>query len=194
MLTHGCIMAAMSQGQAWTTPYTTPGTEKIVCVLPLFHIYALSGITLGAVRNGNQLDPLSEARHRHDRQRPRQEETDLPARRADALHRDQQASQGQGARPLLAEDLHVRRRAAAGGSAAELREAHRRHLDRGLRPDRDLAHRRDLPGRQERAPRRLVRPADARHDHRDPLARGSATRCWAPARRMSARSASSARR
>ena len=55
MLTHGCIMAAMSQGQAWTVPYTTPGTEKVVCVLPLFHIYALSGIMLGAVRNGNQL-------------------------------------------------------------------------------------------------------------------------------------------
>ena len=55
MLTHGCVVAAMSQGQAWTTPYTTPGTEKVVCVLPLFHIYALSGIMLGAVRNGNQL-------------------------------------------------------------------------------------------------------------------------------------------
>ena len=26
-----------------------------MCVLPLFHIYALSGIMLGAVRNGNQL-------------------------------------------------------------------------------------------------------------------------------------------
>jgi long-chain acyl-CoA synthetase len=34
-------------GQSWTTPYTTPGTEKVVCVLPLFHIYALSGIMLG---------------------------------------------------------------------------------------------------------------------------------------------------
>jgi long-chain acyl-CoA synthetase len=55
MLTHGCIMAAMTQGQNWTRPYTTPGTEKIVCVLPLFHIYALSGIMLGAVRNGNEL-------------------------------------------------------------------------------------------------------------------------------------------
>ena len=55
MLTHGCVVSAMAQGQAWTTPYTTPGTEKVVCVLPLFHIYALSGIMLGAVRNGNQL-------------------------------------------------------------------------------------------------------------------------------------------
>src|SRR5215831_7937039 len=55
MLTHGCIVSAMTQGQSWTTPYTTPGTEKVVCVLPLFHIYALSGIMLGAVRNGNQL-------------------------------------------------------------------------------------------------------------------------------------------
>ncbi len=55
MLTHGSVMSAMSQGQAWTTPYTTPGQEKVVCVLPLFHIYALSGIMLGAMRNGNQL-------------------------------------------------------------------------------------------------------------------------------------------
>ena len=55
MLTHGSVMSAMTQGQEWTKPYTTPGTEKVVCVLPLFHIYALSGIMLGAVRNGNQL-------------------------------------------------------------------------------------------------------------------------------------------
>ncbi len=55
MLTHGCVMAAMSQGQAWTVPYTTPGTEKVVCVLPLFHIYALSGIMLGACATANQL-------------------------------------------------------------------------------------------------------------------------------------------
>ncbi len=55
MLTHGCVVSAMAQGQSWTLPYTTPGTEKVVCVLPLFHIYALSGIMLGAVRNGNQL-------------------------------------------------------------------------------------------------------------------------------------------
>ena len=55
MLTHGSIMAAMTQGSEWTKPYTTPGAEKIVCVLPLFHIYALSGIMLTAVRNGNQL-------------------------------------------------------------------------------------------------------------------------------------------
>jgi len=36
-------------------PYTTPGSEKIVCVLPLFHIYGLSGIMLGAAKSGNQL-------------------------------------------------------------------------------------------------------------------------------------------
>jgi long-chain acyl-CoA synthetase len=55
MLTHGCVVAAMTQGQAWTATRTTPGTEKVVCVLPLFHIYALSGIMLGAVKSGNQL-------------------------------------------------------------------------------------------------------------------------------------------
>jgi long-chain acyl-CoA synthetase len=55
MLTHGCVVSAMTQGQAWTMPYTSPGSEKIVCVLPLFHIYGLSGIMLGAAKSGNQL-------------------------------------------------------------------------------------------------------------------------------------------
>jgi long-chain acyl-CoA synthetase len=72
------------------------------------------------------------------------------ARRADALHRHQQASKA-GPRPQVAQDLHVGRRALAGRGAAGLREADRRHADRGLRPHRDLAHRRDLAGRQERA-------------------------------------------
>jgi long-chain acyl-CoA synthetase len=55
MLTHGCVVSAMTQGQAWTAPYTNPGSEKVVCVLPLFHIYGLSGIMLGAAKSGNQL-------------------------------------------------------------------------------------------------------------------------------------------
>jgi long-chain acyl-CoA synthetase len=55
MLTHGCVVSAMTQGQSWTMPYTNPGSEKIVCVLPLFHIYGLSGIMLGAAKSGNQL-------------------------------------------------------------------------------------------------------------------------------------------
>jgi long-chain acyl-CoA synthetase len=55
MLTHGCVVSAMTQGQTWTGPYTSPGNEKIVCVLPLFHIYGLSGIMLGAAKSGNQL-------------------------------------------------------------------------------------------------------------------------------------------
>jgi long-chain acyl-CoA synthetase len=55
MLTHGCVVSAMTQGQTWTMPYTSPGNEKIVCVLPLFHIYGLSGIMLGAAKSGNQL-------------------------------------------------------------------------------------------------------------------------------------------
>jgi long-chain acyl-CoA synthetase len=167
MLTHGCVVSAMAQGQAWTTPYTTPGTEKVVCVLPLFHIYALSGIMLGAVRNGNQLilyprpdidmivDDLG-----------KKKPTFLPGVPTlyTAINKHPKA---QGS-TSVAQDLHVGRRAAAGRGAAELREADRRHPDRGLRPDRDLADRRDLPGRQERAPRRLVRRADAGHDHRDP--------------------------
>ena len=55
MLTHGSVVSSMTQGQAWSAPYTIAGSEKIVCVLPLFHIYALSAIMLGAAQAGNQL-------------------------------------------------------------------------------------------------------------------------------------------
>ena len=59
----------------------------------------LSGIMLGAVRNGNQLILYPRPDIDMIVDRPGQEEADLPARRADALHRDQQASQGEGPRP-----------------------------------------------------------------------------------------------
>ena len=168
MLTHGCVIAAMSQGQAWTTPYTTPGTEKVVCVLPLFHIYALSGIMLGAVRNGNQLilyprpdidqivSDLAKKKPSFLPGVPTLYTAILKHPKAQGLDLKSLKICMSGGAPL------------AGRGAAELREADRRHADRGLRPHRDLAHRRDLSGRQERAPRGLVRRADAGHGHRDP--------------------------
>ena len=55
MLTHGCIMSAMTQISAWAVPYTTAGTERVVLVLPLFHIYALSAVMLAAAKSGNEL-------------------------------------------------------------------------------------------------------------------------------------------
>ena len=150
MLTHGCVAAAMSQGQSWTTPYTTPGTEKVVCVLPLFHIYALSGIMLGAVRNGNQL--ILYPRPDIDmivNDLAKKKPTFLPGVPTlyTAINKHPKA-QGLDLKSLK---ICMSGGAPAGRGAAGLREADRRHADRGLRPHRDLAHRRHLPGRQERA-------------------------------------------
>ena len=39
----------------WSPASSTVPPKRVLAVLPLFHIYALSGIMLGAVRNGNQL-------------------------------------------------------------------------------------------------------------------------------------------
>ena len=177
MLTHGCVIAAMSQGQAWTTPYTTPGTEKVVCVLPLFHIYALSGIMLGAVRNGNQLilyprpdidmivSDLAKKKPTFLPGVPTLYTAILKHPKAQGLDLKSLKICMSGGAPL------------AGRGAAELREADRRHADRGLRPHRDLAHRRDLPGRQERAPRRARAACRCR-------ARSSRSATWRTATRV----------
>ena len=55
MLTHGSIASAMAQGLAWTAPYTQAGEEKVVCVLPLFHIYALTTILIRHLSLGNEI-------------------------------------------------------------------------------------------------------------------------------------------
>jgi long-chain acyl-CoA synthetase len=56
MLTHGNLTATVNMYRAWKDPHgPTPGQERIVCALPLFHIYALSSVMLRALRDGNEL-------------------------------------------------------------------------------------------------------------------------------------------
>ena len=57
MLTHANLAAACAIYKAWTEPQriTVPGTDRIIGVLPLFHIYALTFVLLRGLQEGNEL-------------------------------------------------------------------------------------------------------------------------------------------
>jgi long-chain acyl-CoA synthetase len=57
MLTHANLSAACSMYKVWSDPqsYTEPGAERVICVLPLFHIYALTAVMLRSLIEGNEL-------------------------------------------------------------------------------------------------------------------------------------------
>lgn len=56
MLTHGNLTAAVSMYRNWTDGADLiPGKERVITVLPLFHIYALTTLLLRHLREGNEL-------------------------------------------------------------------------------------------------------------------------------------------
>jgi long-chain acyl-CoA synthetase len=57
MLTHANLTASCAIYDAWFHPQATlkPGEARVVCSLPLFHIYALSTVMLRNLSNGNEV-------------------------------------------------------------------------------------------------------------------------------------------
>ncbi len=57
MLTHANLSAACSIYKLWGDPQrlSAPGEDKVICVLPLFHIYALTAVLLRALFEGNEI-------------------------------------------------------------------------------------------------------------------------------------------
>jgi len=57
IITHANLSAAQAMYKAWSEPQglSTPGTDKVICVLPLFHMYALSAVMLRCFAEGNEL-------------------------------------------------------------------------------------------------------------------------------------------
>ena len=57
MLRHGNLTAGVNIYDAWFSAINPPATApgKMICVLPLFHIYALITILLRQVQNGNEI-------------------------------------------------------------------------------------------------------------------------------------------
>ncbi len=55
MLSHGNLTSAVSIGEVWGRPARLErnAIERVICVLPLFHIYALTVVMLLAIRFGN---------------------------------------------------------------------------------------------------------------------------------------------
>ncbi|WP_024510807.1 dicarboxylate--CoA ligase PimA [Bradyrhizobium sp. ARR65] len=55
MLTHGNLTAAVSIYDIWGRParQKREGIDRVICVLPLFHIYALTVVLLSSLRRGN---------------------------------------------------------------------------------------------------------------------------------------------
>jgi long-chain acyl-CoA synthetase len=57
ILTHANLSAACAIYKAWADPQrvSPPGEDKVICVLPLFHMYALSAVMLRALCEGAEL-------------------------------------------------------------------------------------------------------------------------------------------
>src|SRR5216683_2095109 len=55
MLSHGNLTSAVSMYDVWGRPARAKrnAIERVICVLPLFHIYALTVVLLSAIRRGN---------------------------------------------------------------------------------------------------------------------------------------------
>ncbi len=56
MLSHGNLTAAVAMYRSWTDgAVLEPGRQKVIAVLPFFHIYALTTILLRHLRDGNEI-------------------------------------------------------------------------------------------------------------------------------------------
>src|SRR3954470_20276433 len=55
MLSHGNLTAAVSIYDVWSRPARAErnAVERVICVLPLFHIYALTVVMLSSLKHGN---------------------------------------------------------------------------------------------------------------------------------------------
>ena len=149
ILTHGNLTAAVESYEAWFGPQlkSRPGGQRVICALPLFHIYALTTILLRHIRNGNEIL----LRSRFD---PETVLRDIEVKRATSFpgvptmwialanhpgNRD--------TRLLLARPLQFRRRASAGRGGRAIRASDRPQAPRRLGHDGDRARRHESAAR-----------------------------------------------
>ena len=164
MLTHGNLSAACSIYKLWGDPQriSEPGEDKVICVLPLFHIFALTSVMLRGLSEGNELL----LRVRFDVETTLH---DIEVKKATVFPGVPTMWIALANTPGIDKrDFSSLRYAASGGAALPGRG--RRTLPEADRPAhrRRLGHDRDLAGRHRHAARlvrqgRLHRPAAARH-------------------------------
>ena len=158
MLSHGNLTSAVSVYDVWGKPARAERNnpiERVICVLPLFHIYALTVVLLSSIRRGHLIslhqrfdveavmrDIEVKTRHRI-------------SRRADDVDRDRVIARSRQARSVVAGQRRLRRRAAAGRGRTDPRAPGRHEAEERLGHDRDLLAR-------HRASRRKARTSRAR--------------------------------
>ena len=151
-----------------------PGEDKVICVLPLFHIFALTSVMLRALHEGNELLLRARFDVADDARRHRGQEG----------HRLLPACRPCGSRSPTLPDIDKRdfsslRYAASGGAALPVEVAERFQKLTGHAPRRRLGHDGDVARRHRaaaglRAQARLGRPAAAGHPDGHRRARRSA--------------------
>ena len=192
MLSHANLSAACSIYKLWGDPQriSEPGEDKVICVLPLFHIFALTAVLLRGLTGGQRAAAAPALR------RGRRPSTTSRSRRRRSFRACRPCGSRSPTRPtskarlLLAALRGLGRRRAAGRGGGAVPEADRPAPRRRLGHDGDLACRHGAAARMDRQGR-LGRPAAAGHPDGHRGARRFAGVGSAPARR--ARSASRAR-
>ena len=89
ILSHANLTAAVEIGKAWSIPQATiqPGEGQVICVLPLFHMFAMTAVPDARPRV-RQRDPAAPAlRRRETLARHSEKEGDDLLRRADDVDR-----------------------------------------------------------------------------------------------------------
>ena len=125
MLTHGNLTSAVSIYDVWGKPARAErnAIERVICVLPLFHIFALTVVLLRQIRRGNLISL-------HQRFDVEAVMRDIEVKRATAFPGVPtmwialaNAAGSRQARSVLAGQRRLRRRAAAGRGRADPRAA-----------------------------------------------------------------------
>ena len=154
MLSHGNLTAAVSIYDVWGKRPAPSATriDRVICVLPLFHIYALTVMLLRCLQRGNLISL-------HQRFDVEAVMRDIEVKRATAFPgvptmwiAIASLPDLDKPRSLVAGDLRLRRRAAAGRGRQDLRAQDQHEAQERLGHDRDLlARHRPSAGRPGQA-------------------------------------------
>ena len=157
MLSHGNLTSAVSVYDVWGKPARAERNnpiERVICVLPLFHIFALTVVLLSSLRRGHLISLHQRFEVEAVMRDIEVKRATVLSRRAHDVDRDRQPSRSRQARSVVAGQLRLRRRAAAGRSGKDFRAQGRHEAEERLGHDRDLlARHRAIPrrGRKSRA-------------------------------------------
>ena len=155
MLSHGNLTSAVSIYDVWGAPTRAErnAIERVICVLPLFHIFALTVVLLASLKHGNLISLHQRFEVEAVMRDIEVKRATVFPRRADDVDRDRQPARSRQARFFVAGRCRLRRRAAAGRGRQNLRAQDRHEAEERLGHDRDLLARHRPSARKARTSR-----------------------------------------